>query len=78
MAFVIGVVLDDTVEHTAQVALTSLCGSCLADTTVMPIALFLIRYQGDPVWQKRLEAISIPDGPYFHAGLAAMAEYAEY
>jgi hypothetical protein len=49
MTTVIGVELDETVEQTAQVALTSLCGSCLADTTVMPITLFPIRNQEDPV-----------------------------
>jgi hypothetical protein len=32
MAFIISVKLDDTVEQTAQVTLTSLCGSHLADT----------------------------------------------
>jgi hypothetical protein len=44
MATVIGVTLDDTVELMAQVAFTSLCGSHLADTAVIPIALFLTRY----------------------------------
>jgi hypothetical protein len=78
MTTVIGVKLDDTVEQTAQVALTSLCGSRLADTATMSIALFPVRYQGDPVWQQRLEAISDPKGPHFHAGLAATAEYARY
>jgi hypothetical protein len=51
MASVIGVELDDTVEQTTQVTLSSLCGSRLADTATMPIALFPVRYQGDPVWQ---------------------------
>jgi hypothetical protein len=78
MASVIGVEPDNTVEQTAQVTLTSLCGSRLADTVTLPIALFPIRYQGDPVWQQLLEAISNPEGPYFHVGLAAMAEFAQY
>jgi hypothetical protein len=43
MATVIGVELDEIVEQTAQVALTSLCESRLADTTVMQIVLFPIR-----------------------------------
>jgi hypothetical protein len=51
MAIVIGVELDDTIEQMAQVALTNMCGSRLVDTTVMPITLFLVHYQGDPVWQ---------------------------
>jgi hypothetical protein len=51
MATVNGVELDETVEQTAQVALTSLCETRLADTTVMPIALFPIRNQEDPMWK---------------------------
>jgi hypothetical protein len=78
MASIIGGELDDTVEQTTQVALSSLCGSRLLDTATMPVVLFLVRYQGDPVWQQRLEAISDLKGPHFHAGLAAMAEYAQY
>jgi hypothetical protein len=76
MATVISIELDNTVEQTTQVTLTSLCGSHLADTTAMPIVLFLVCYQGDLVWQQRLEAISDPECPHFHAGLAAMVEYA--
>jgi hypothetical protein len=60
MASVISIELDDTVEQTAQVTLTCLCGSRLADTAATPIILFLVRYQGDPVWQQHLEAISDP------------------
>jgi hypothetical protein len=44
----------------------------------MPITLFPVRYQWDPVWQQYLEAISDAEGSHFHAGLAAMAEYAQY
>jgi hypothetical protein len=69
MATIIGVELDKTVEQTAQVALTSLCESRLADTTVMPIALFPIR---------NLEAVSNPEGPHFHVGMAALAGYAQH
>jgi hypothetical protein len=64
MATVIGVDLDETVEQTAQVALTSLCESRLADTAAMPIALFLIRNQEDPVW--RLCPIRGPSLPRRH------------
>jgi hypothetical protein len=78
MATVIGIELDDIVKQTAQVALTSLCGSRLADTVMMSIALFPVRYRGDPVCQRRLEVISDPEGLHFHTGLAAMAEYAQY
>jgi hypothetical protein len=76
MATVIGVELDETVEQTAQVALTSLCESRLTDTAAMPIALFLIRNQEDPVWKQRLETVSNPEGPHFHVGMAALAGYA--
>jgi hypothetical protein len=78
MATVIGAELDDTVEQMAHVALTSLYGSHLVDAAMMPIALFPTRYQGDPMWQQHLEAISDPEGPLFHVGKAAMAEYAQY
>jgi hypothetical protein len=78
MATIIGVELDETVEQTAQVTLTSLCESCLADTTTMSIALFSIRNQEDPVWKQRLEAMSNPEGPHFHASMATLAEYAQH
>jgi hypothetical protein len=78
MATVIRVELDETVEQTAQVALTSLCETRLADTAVMPIALFPIRNQEDPVWKQRLEVVSNPEGPHFHAGMAALAGYAQH
>jgi hypothetical protein len=48
---IIGVELDDTVDQMAHFALASLCGSGLADTAATPLALFLFRYLGDPVWQ---------------------------
>jgi hypothetical protein len=48
MTTVIGVELDETIEQTAQVALTFLCESPLTDTTVMPIVLFPTRNQEDP------------------------------
>jgi hypothetical protein len=51
MGTVIGTKLDDTVEQAAQVALISLCESRLTATAEMPIALFPIRNQGDPMWQ---------------------------
>jgi hypothetical protein len=79
MTTVIGVELDETVEQTAQVALTPLCESRLADTAVMPIALFPIRNQEDPVWKQCLnKAVSNPEGPHFHAGMAALAGYARH
>jgi hypothetical protein len=76
MATVIGVELDETVEQTAQVALTSLCETRLVNTAAMPIVLFLIRNQEDPVWKQHLEAVSNPEGPHFHTGMAALAGYA--
>jgi hypothetical protein len=78
MTIVIGVELDETVEQTAQVALTSLCESRLADIAVMPIALFLICNQEDPVWKQRLETVSNPEGPHFDAGMAALVGYAQH
>jgi hypothetical protein len=78
IATVIGIELDETVKQTAQVALTSLCETHLADTAAMSILLFPIRNQEDPVWKQRLEAVSNPEGPHFHAGIAALAEYAQH
>jgi hypothetical protein len=78
MATVIGVELDETVKETAQVALTSLCESHLADTAAMPITLFSICNQEDHVWKQCLEAVSNPDGPHFHAGMAVLAGYAQH
>jgi hypothetical protein len=42
----------------------------------MLIALFLIRNQEDPMWKQCLEPVSNPEGPHFHAGMAALAGYA--
>jgi hypothetical protein len=78
MATVIGVKLDETVKQTAQVALTSLCETRLADTAAMPIVLFPIRNQEYPVWKQRLEAVSNPEGPHFQAGMAALVGYAQH
>jgi hypothetical protein len=41
----------------------------------MPITLFSIHNQEDPVWKQHLEAVSNPEGPHFHAGMAALAGY---
>jgi hypothetical protein len=78
MATVIGVKLDETVEQTAQVALTYLWESRLTDTATMPITLFPIRSQEDPMWKQHRVAMSNPEGPHFHAGMAALAEYAHH
>jgi hypothetical protein len=78
MATVIGVELDDTVEQMAQFSLTSLCGSHLANTAMMPITFFPTCYQGDPMWQQRLEAVSDSESLLFYTSMAAMAEYAQY
>jgi hypothetical protein len=51
MATIIGVELEETSKQTAQIALTSLCESRLVDTAMMPIMLFLIRNQQDPMWK---------------------------
>jgi hypothetical protein len=60
MASVNGIELDDTIEQTAQVTLTSLCGSCLANTAAMSIVLFLIRYQGTPCGSSALRLYLTP------------------
>jgi hypothetical protein len=50
----------------------------LVDATAMPIAFFLIHDQEDPVWKQSLEGVSNPEGPHFHAGMAALAGYAQH
>jgi hypothetical protein len=30
------------------------------------------------MWKKHLEAVSNPEGPHFHTGMAALAEYAQH
>jgi hypothetical protein len=78
MATVIRVELDETVEQMAQVTLTSMCESRLGDTAAMPIALFLICNQEDPVWKQHLEVVSNPEGPHFHASMAVLAGYVQH
>jgi hypothetical protein len=76
MGTFIGTELDDTVEQVAQVTLTSLCVTRLTATVEMPIALFLIQNQVDPIWQQCPEDVFDLVGPHFHVGMAVMAEYA--
>jgi hypothetical protein len=70
-----GVELDEMVEQAAHVILTTLCESCLDDTAAMPIALFPIHEQEEPMWRQRLQDVTDPEGPNFHAGMAAMTKY---
>jgi hypothetical protein len=51
---------------------------CLATTAEMPIVIFLIHNQEDPVWQQHLVVVSDPQGPHFHAGVAEMDKYVQY
>jgi hypothetical protein len=76
MTTVISVELDETVQQTAQVALTSMCETRLTDTATMPIALFPIRNQEDPVWKQCLEAVSNLEESHFHTDMAALVGYA--
>jgi hypothetical protein len=78
MTTIIRVELDETIEQTAQVALTSLCESCLADTAAISIALFPVHNQEDPVWKYRLEAVSNPEDPHFHVDMSVLAGYAQH
>jgi hypothetical protein len=78
MGTVVGSELNTTVEQTTDIALTSLCVSHLATTTAMPIALFPIQNQENPVWKQRLEAMSDLEGPHFNAGMAVMTKYTQY
>jgi hypothetical protein len=78
MGTVIGSELNGTIKQMTLIALTSMCESRLTTTAEMPITLFPIHNQEDPVWQQRLEAMSDLEGPHFHVGMAEMAKYATY
>jgi hypothetical protein len=75
---IIGVELDETVKQAAHVALTALCETRLDDTAMMPITLFPICEQEEPMWRQRLQDVIDPEGPHFHASMAAMTKYAQY
>jgi hypothetical protein len=75
---VIDIELDKMVEQAAHVTLTALCESRLDDTTTMPIMLFLIREQEEPMWRQHLQGVTNQEGPHFHAGMATMMKYAHY
>jgi hypothetical protein len=51
---IIGIELDETVEQAAHNALNALCESYLDNTAMMPIALFPIHEQVEPMWRQRL------------------------
>jgi hypothetical protein len=44
----------------------------------MPIVLFLIREQEEPMWRQRLQNVTDPEGPHSHTGMAAMMKYVHY
>jgi hypothetical protein len=73
---IIGSEPNTTIEMMAHVPLTSLCESRLAATTTLPISLFLILNQQNPMWQQCLKAVANLEGPNFSASMAAMARYA--
>jgi hypothetical protein len=75
MGTIVGNEPDITVKQTAHITLTSLCESHLAAIAVMPIVLFLIQNQENPVWKQRIEAMSDLKGLHFNVSMAAMAKY---
>jgi hypothetical protein len=75
---IIDIELDEAVEQEEHVALTALCESHLDDTTAMPIALFMIREQEEPMWRQCLQDVTNPESPHLHADMAAMTKYAQY
>jgi hypothetical protein len=54
---------DTIIKMMADVTLTSLCESRLTATATLPIMLFPIQNQENPVWQQRFEATSVLKGP---------------
>jgi hypothetical protein len=75
---IVGVELDEAAEQEAHVALTALCESRLDDTATMPIALFPIHGQEEPVLRKHLQDVTDPESPHFHTGMATMTKYVQY
>jgi hypothetical protein len=75
---IVGVELDELVEQAVHIALTALYESSLDDTTAMPITLFLICEQEEPMWRQHLQDVTDPEGPHFHTGMAAMTKYAQH
>jgi hypothetical protein len=75
---IIGSEPNTGVELMAHIALTSLCEDHLVAIAALPIVLLLIQNQKNPVWQQRLEAVSNPKGPHFHAGMTLFSRYAQY
>jgi hypothetical protein len=75
---IIGSEPDTGVELMVHIALTSLCENHLVTTAALPIALFPIWNQENPVWQQRVEALSNLRGPHFLAGMSSLARYAQY
>jgi hypothetical protein len=75
---VISVELDETVEQAAHVALTALCESRIDDTIAMQIMLFPIHEQEEPMWRQRLQDVTDPEDPHFHANMVAMTKYVQY
>jgi hypothetical protein len=78
MGTVVGSELDSTVEQMTLVALTSLCESRLATPIKMPIMLFPIHNQEDPMWQQHHEAVPDLECPHFSTGMDEMARYMQY
>jgi hypothetical protein len=70
--------LDDAIEKMAHVALTLLCGCTLATTADMPISLFPIHNQEDPMCQQCLETMSDLESLDFNVRWAVMTKYARY
>jgi hypothetical protein len=44
----------------------------------MPIALFPICEQEEPMWRQHLQDVTNSEGPHFHGGMAAMTKYVQY
>jgi hypothetical protein len=63
MGTVIGSEVDNTIEQTTLVGLTSLRESRLAATAEMPTVFSPIHNQEDPMWQQCLVAVSDLEGP---------------
>jgi hypothetical protein len=75
---VVGGDLDNAVGKMAYLALTALCEQCLANMSSMPIVLFPMQDQDEPMWHQHLEAAYDLTWDRFNVGWVQMVKCAQY
>jgi hypothetical protein len=70
--------MDDAMEKTAHMALTTLSSQNLAATVGTPISLYPIQDRSDPEWKTRMDEVGNVFHIHYHSGWAYMAGYAQH